>query len=67
MYFYFFGGVGGVFGWLIGMLYVKPKLKRFIREHMEEMKVTIEARAARSKKFPQQPCTLEAIEGDDAT
>ena len=60
-------GIGGwVFGWLIGMLYVKPKMKRFIREHVEEMKQTIEARAERSKKVPQQPCTLVAVEVSDA-
>lgn len=53
-----FGVRGWVFGWVIGMVYVRPKLKRFIGEHVEEMKQTIEARAQRSRKFPQQPCAL---------
>ena len=61
-----FGVRGWVLGWIIGMLYVKPKMKRFIREHVEEMKQTIEARAERSKKFPRQPCTLVAVEGENA-
>ena len=54
-----FGVRGWVFGWIIGMLYVRPKLKRFIREHVEEMKQTIEARAERSRQYPRQPCALE--------
>jgi hypothetical protein len=43
-------------GWLVGKVYVAPILKRFMREHLQEVKGTIEARAARSKVFPQQPC-----------
>ena len=54
-----FGVRGWVGGWLVGMLYVRPKMKRFIQEHLEEMKETIEARAQRSRKYPQQPCALE--------
>ena len=57
---------GWVPGWLLGVLYVRPMLKRLMQEHLEEMKETIEARARRSKMFPQQPCTLEAVEGKDA-
>ena len=61
-----FGVRGWVIGWLIGMLYVRPKLGRFMREHTAEMKETIEARAERSRMFPQQPCQMEAA-GDNDT
>ena len=55
-----FGVKGWVAGWLIGVLYVRPKMKRFIQAHVQEMKETIEARAVRSKRFPQQACSTEA-------
>ncbi|MBI2855432.1 MAG: SRPBCC family protein [Chloroflexi bacterium] len=54
-----FGVWGWVAGWLVGMLYVRPKLKRLMQGHLEEMKQAIEARAARSRAFPQQPCSPE--------
>ncbi|MEE9285129.1 MAG: hypothetical protein V3V35_05290 [Dehalococcoidia bacterium] len=60
-----FGVRGWLAGWLIGKLYVGPTLKRFMRHHLMTMKETIEARAKRSRVFPQQPCPpLE--EADDA-
>ena len=58
---------GWVAGWLLGMLYVRPTLKRLMREHLEHIKETVEARAGRSKAFPQQPCAPEgAISNDTA-
>ena len=56
---------GRVIGWIIGMLYVRPKLGRFMREHTAEMKEAIEARAERSRMFPQQHCQLEADRDND--
>ena len=47
-----FGSKGWIFGWLVGKLYVKPLLGRFMREHARRLKVTIEERAQRSRIFP---------------
>ena len=57
---------GGIFGWLLGVLYVRRKLGKFMRTHMTEMKETIEERAKRSNVFPQLPCAweLETIQHD---
>lgn len=49
----------GFLGWLIGKLYVAPTMRRFMREHLAEVKSTIEARASRSRVYPQQPCSRE--------
>ena len=38
-------------GWLIAMIYVRPKYDAVIREHMEKLMVGAEARAARSHVF----------------
>ena len=54
-----FGINGWVAGWLLSVLYAKPRLKRLMGEHLREIKETIEARARRSRVYPQQPCTLE--------
>jgi hypothetical protein len=61
-----FGVRGWVAGWLVGMFYVRPFMKRFIREHLKELKETIEARARRSKIYPQRPCGADAY-GDPDT
>ena len=61
-----FGVRGWVPGWLIGVLMVRPMMKRFMRKHLEEMKETIEARARRSKVYPQRPCDEEEAAGDAA-
>ena len=61
-----FGVRGWVPGWLIGVLMVRPMMKRFMRKHVEEMKETIEARAQRSKVYPQRPCDEEEAAGDAA-
>ena len=45
-------------GWLIAMLYVRPKYNKVIREHMKDLKVAAEARAARSHLFRQAAETL---------
>ena len=53
----------GLWGWLAGwammMLYVRPVKQRFVRAHLDELKETIEARAKRSRVYPQQPCEME--------
>ena len=54
-----FGAWGWWAGWLLGMLYVRPRLRRFMREHVEQMKQTIEERARKSRMFPQTPCPWE--------
>ena len=62
-----FAAHGSIAGWIVGMLYVRPILKRFMREHVRELKATIEARAARSHVYPQQTCPhLEASHDDPA-
>ncbi len=58
---------GSVLGWTVGMLYVRPILKRFMRDHSEEWKkIVIEERARRSKLYPQKPCPHEPAGNDDA-
>lgn len=47
---------GWYLGWVLGKLYVAPVMKRFMREHLGQLKQTIEARADRSTRYPQQ-CT----------
>ena len=47
---------GSVLGWVFWVLFVKPMLKRMMNAHLAELKETIEARAVRSRVFPQQPC-----------
>ena len=54
-----FGVRGWIVGWLISRFYVRPMLWRMMQEHMQEMKETIEARAQRSKVWPQRPCSPE--------
>ena len=49
-----------VVGWLIGWLYARPLLGRFMREHVEELRETVEARAARSRQYPQPACPHRA-------
>ena len=39
---------GWVLGWLLGVLYVRPKLERAVREHLKEMRETIEVQAKES-------------------
>ena len=51
-----FGVRGWVIGWLIAVLYVRPRMRRLMRQHLAEMKETIEARAKRSKVYPPGPC-----------
>ena len=38
-------------GWLIAMLYIRPKYDRIISSHLEKLKTAAEARAARSHVF----------------
>ena len=54
-----FGIRGGVVGWLISWLYVRPRMRRLMGEHLRELKETVEARARRSLAFPLRPCDLD--------
>jgi hypothetical protein len=56
-------GVGGwAVGWLVGVLVVRPLMARFMREHLRELKETIEARAQRSHLYPQPACSFKDAE-----
>ena len=52
-------------GWIFGILFVRPMFKRMMSDHLNEMKATIEARAVRSRVYPQQPCppVAESVPG----
>jgi len=62
-----FGLRGWVLGWLLGVLYVRPKLKKLMRGRLKQMKATIEARARESQEYPQKPCTHEEAGSYDIT
>lgn len=50
-------GLGwGIIGWLVGRLLVQPMMQRFMRKHLVEMKETVEARAKKSRVYPQRSC-----------
>lgn len=51
-----FGLNGSVVGWLLGQLYVRPLLGRFMRAHVQEVRESIEARAARSRAYSRPSC-----------
>ena len=61
-----FAAHGSVLGWVFGVLLLRPMMARMMREHLVELKGTIEARAARSRVFPQKPCPPEAAPGQVA-
>ena len=46
-----------VLGWIVGIAYVRPMLRRFMVGHVKKLKETIEERARRSKVYPQVPCS----------
>ena len=46
---------GSLLGWIFGVLFIRPMFRSLMQEHLIEMKATIEARASRSKVFPQRP------------
>jgi hypothetical protein len=50
---------GWLLGWLIARFYARPRLERLMRAHLEEMKDAVEARARRSKVYPQLSCDQE--------
>ena len=50
------GWRGWIVGWLAAQLLAKPVVKRHMRSHLAELKQTIEARAQRSKLFPDAAC-----------
>ena len=47
---------GWIFGWIVAALVIRPIAERHARLHLLEIKEATEARARRSKVFPQQPC-----------
>ena len=51
-----FGLGWSVFGWVLGQVYVRNVLRRFMLKHAIETKQTIEARARRSRMFPYRAC-----------
>ncbi len=55
-----FGLRGGTFGWLVGMLLVRPFLRRFMREHAGQLTAMVEARAKQSRRFPYRECGTQA-------
>lgn len=55
-----FGVKGGTLGWVVGRFYVKPLLARFMRQHVRQLKETIEERARRSRVFPYRECRTTA-------
>ena len=59
-----FGMKGWLAGCLMGVLVVRPMLKRMMQKHLTEMKNTIEARAKRSRLYPKRPCAEEDHRGD---
>ena len=50
---------GSIFGWVFTKFVLGPLMERMMREHLEELRQTIEARASRSRVFPQRPCPPE--------
>lgn len=54
---------GWLLGWIIARFYARPRLERLMRAHLEEMKGAVEARARRSKIYPQMPCEQEQRHG----
>ncbi len=47
---------GWIFGWIVAALVVRPIADRHARLHLLEIKEATEARARRSKLYPQQAC-----------
>ena len=45
-----------VIGWLLARLIIGPVMRRHMVEHLEEVKALCEARAVRSRVFPQGEC-----------
>ena len=47
---------GWIFGWLVAALVIRPIADRHTRLHLRDIKEATEARARRSKVYPQQAC-----------
>ena len=47
---------GWIFGWIVAALVVRPIAERHARLHLLDIKEATEARARRSKVYPQQDC-----------
>jgi hypothetical protein len=54
------GAYAGILGWPVAVLYAKPIVARHMREHMTDLKETIEARARLSRAYPQEVCAHDA-------
>ena len=54
------GAHGWVFGWPVAMLIARPMVRRHMRAHLADVKERVEARARRSRVYPQRPCRPEA-------
>ena len=52
-----FGLRWSVFGWVLGKIYIQKFLQKHMREHLSRMKNLIEARAEKSRVYPQVACT----------
>jgi len=52
-----FGIRWSVFGWALGKIFLRKLMHKFMREHLIELKVMIEARAELSRVHPQIACT----------
>ena len=48
-----FGLRGSIFGWVLGKLVVEPLMRRHMHNHVIDVKRIIEARAAKSRIYPQ--------------
>ena len=51
-----FGVRGGIFGWLFGRTVVIRLMRRMMREHMAELKRSVENRSERSRVYPHPVC-----------
>ena len=57
---------GSLLGWIFGIIFIRPMFKRMMQEHLTELKATIEARARRSRVFPQRPCPADEPAGENS-
>ena len=60
-----FAAKAPVIGWLLAKLMIGPVMRRHMVEHLEEVKKLCEARATRSRVFPQVGCACLNQNGQD--
>lgn len=51
-----FGVRGGIFGWLFGKVVVIRLMQRMMRDHVAELKRSVESRSERSRVYPHPEC-----------